>query len=390
MTAPRRAPLRATSGRRAVVQRILAMIFKEIRQMTRDRGTVGMMLAMPLIQLMIFGFAINNDPRALPMAVEVNDVSPFARSVVAALRNTSYYRVVQVVDTPGEGERLLSQGEVQFVVTVPVDFGRDLVRGARPQLLVTADATDPAATGNALGAVEQAVAGALSHDLIGPLALRAQGAGPVEVVLHRSFNPEGITSHNTVPGLLAVVLSMTMVMLTALSVTREVEQGTMENLLATPLRPFEVMVGKIVPYLFIGVVQMVVILIAARVIFEVPFMGSIGLTLVATLLFMVTSLALGFTLSTLAQSQLQAMQMSFFYMMPSILLSGFAFPFRGMPLWAQWLAEVLPTTHFIRLVRGIMLKGWTFADAAPQLGVLAAMLLVLGTVAVRRYQDTVA
>ncbi|BEV01373.1 ABC transporter permease [Novosphingobium olei] len=380
----------AGSSWQATSQRILAMIFKEIRQMTRDRGTVGMMLAMPLIQLMIFGFAINNDPRALPMAVEVNDVSPFARSVVAALRNTSYFRVTRVIDAPGEGERLLARGEVQFVVTVPVDFGRDLVRGARPQLLVTADATDPAATGNALSSVEQAVAGALSHDLIGPLALRAQGASPVEVVVHRSYNPEGITSHNTVPGLLAVVLSMTMVMLTALSVTREVEQGTMENLLATPLRPFEVMVGKIVPYLFIGVVQMGVILLAAQFVFRVPFMGSIALTLFATLLFMVTSLALGFTLSTLAKSQLQAMQMSFFYMLPSILLSGFAFPFRGMPLWAQWVAEVLPTTHFIRLVRGIMLKGWTLADAALELGVLAAMLLVLGTIAVRRYQDTVA
>ena len=378
------------AGWRATGQRILAMIFKEIRQMTRDSGTVGMMLAMPLVQLMIFGFAINNDPRALPMAVEVNDVSPVSRSIVAALRNTSYFRVTRVLERPGEGERLLARGSVQFVVTVPVDFTRDLVRGDRPQLLVTADATDPAATGNALAAVEQAVAGALAHDLIGPLAIRAQGPPPVEVVVHRSYNPEGITSHNTVPGLLAVVLSMTMVMLTALSVTREVEQGTMENLLATPLRPFEVMVGKIVPYLFIGVVQMAVILLAAHVIFHVPFMGSLALTLFATLLFMITSLALGFTLSTLAKSQLQAMQMSFFYMLPSILLSGFAFPFRGMPLWAQWIAEALPTTHFIRLVRGIMLKGWTLADAAPQLGVLAAMLLVLGTVAVRRYQDTVA
>ena len=358
--------------------------------MTRDPGTVGMMLAMPLVQLMIFGFAINNDPRGLPLAVEINDASPFARSVDAALRNTGYFKVTRVVSAPGEGERLLARGDVQFVVTVPVDFGRDLVRGQRPQLLLTADATDPAATGNALAAVEQAVAGAMVHDLIGPLGLRAQGASPVEVVVHRSYNPEGITSHNTVPGLLAVVLSMTMVMLTALSVTREVEQGTMENLLATPLRPFEVMVGKIVPYLIIGVVQMAVILMAAHFVFRVPFVGSIGLTLVATLLFMVTSLALGFTLSTVAKSQLQAMQMSFFYMLPSILLSGFAFHYRGMPQWAQIGAEVLPTTHFVRLVRGIMLKGWTLAEAAPSMGVLALMIAVLGTVAVRSYQDTVA
>lgn len=372
------------------LQRIGAMVFKELRQMMRDPGTIGMMLAMPLIQLVIFGFAINNDPHRLPMAVEMHDTSVFARGIDAALRNTGYFRVTQVVHAPGEAERLIEDGAVQFVVTVPPDFGRDLVKGLRPQLLVTADATDPAATGNALAAVNEAVMQALSHDLIGPLAVRAQGPSPVEVVIHRSYNPEGITSHNTVPGLLAIVLSMTMVMLTALSVTREVEQGTMENLLATPLRPFEVMVGKIVPYLMIGVVQMTVILLAAHVVFDVPFAGAIGLTLLSTLLFMVTSLALGFTLSTIAKSQLQAMQMSFFYMLPSILLSGFAFPFRGMPWWAQALAQGLPTTHFIRLVRGIMLKGWDFQAALPSMGVLAAMLLVLGAVAVWRYQDTVA
>jgi len=372
-------------------QRIAAMIFKEARQMLRDSGTVGMMLAMPMAQLLIFGFAINNDPRHLPMAIEIVDgASTFSRSIDAALRNTTYFEVRRIVSAPGEADRLLRDGEVQFVVTIPTGFSRDLVRGDRPQLLVTADATDPAATGNALNAIGEAVNGALGHDLIGPLGARMPAAGPVDVVLHRSYNPEGITSHNTVPGLLAIVLSMTMVMLTALSVTREVEQGTMENLLATPLRPFEVMVGKIVPYLVIGVVQMAVILLAANFIFHVPFAGSIPLILAATLLFMVTSLGLGFTLSTLAGSQLQAMQMSFFYMLPSILLSGFAFPFRGMPLWAQWLAEALPTTHYIRLVRGIMLKGWTLGDALPSMAVMALMLAVLGTVAVRRYQDTVA
>lgn len=374
----------------ASLQRIAAMVFKELRQMLRDSGTVGMMLAMPMMQLILFGFAINNDPRHLPLAVEVNDVSVFSRSITAALTNTSYFDLTRVVSRPGEAERLIETGDVQFVVTIPADFSRDLVKGRRPQLLVTADATDPAATGNAISAIGQAVDSALAHDLYGPLAARAGGADAVDLVIHRQYNPEGITSHNTVPGLLAIVLSMTMVMLTALSVTREVEQGTMENLLATPLRPFEVMVGKIVPYLAIGIVQMTVILLAARLLFQVPFAGSLGLTLLSTLLFMIVSLALGFTLSTIAASQLQAMQMSFFYMLPSILLSGFAFPFRGMPVWAQWLAQALPTTHYLHLVRGILLKGWTFADALPSLAVLALMLAVLGTVAVRRYQDTVA
>ncbi|WP_298173220.1 ABC transporter permease [Novosphingobium sp.] len=372
------------------LQRIGAMVFKEVRQMLRDRGTVGMMLVMPLMQLMIFGYAINNDPRGLPMAIERGDNSVFARSIDAALRNTTYFKVTELVESPGAGEELLQNGKVQFVVTIPADFGRDLVRGRRPQLLVTADATDPAATGPAISAISEAVSTALGHDLIGPLGSRAAGPSPVDLVLHRSYNPEGITSHNVVPGLLAIVLSMTMVMLTALSVTREVEQGTMENLLATPLRPFEVMVGKIVPYLAIGIVQLSVILLAARFLFQVPFAGPLPLLLGATLLFMVTSLGLGFTLSTLAQSQLQAMQMSFFYILPSVLLSGFAFPYRGMPQWAQTLAEVLPTTHFIRLVRGIMLKGWGIIDALPEMSVLAGMLALLGFVAVRRYQDTVA
>ena len=372
------------------LQRIGAMVFKEVRQMLRDRGTVGMMLVMPLMQLMIFGYAINNDPRGLPMAIERGDNSVFARSIDAALRNTTYFKVTELVETPCSGDRLLQDGKVQFVVTIPPDFGRDLVRGRRPQLLVTADATDPAATGPALSAISDAVSTALGHDLIGPLGARAAGPSPVELVLHRSYNPEGITSHNVVPGLLAIVLSMTMVMLTALSVTREVEQGTMENLLATPLRPFEVMVGKIVPYLGIGIVQLTVILLAARFLFDVPFAGPLPLLLGSTLLFMVTSLGLGFTLSTLAQSQLQAMQMSFFYILPSVLLSGFAFPYRGMPVWAQTLAEVLPTTHFIRLVRGVMLKGWGLLDALPEMGVLAGMLVLLGSLAVRRYQDTVA
>ncbi|MEP7221359.1 MAG: ABC transporter permease [Novosphingobium sp.] len=370
--------------------RVGAMVYKEIRQTVRDPGTMAMMFVMPVMQLMIFGFAINNDPRHLPLAIEANDNSAITRSVTAALGNTGYFEVRNVIASYGEGERLIASGDVQFLVTIPPDFTRDVVRGAHPQLLVTADASDPASTGPALNAISEAVNAALAHDLIGPLAGRMPGPPPVQVIVHKSYNPEGITSHNTVPGLLAIILSMTMVMLTSMSVTREVEQGTMENLLATPLRPVEVMIGKIVPYLMMGIVQMIVVLVFAALIFHVPFAGSLVLAVVATLLFIAVSLALGFTFSTLAASQLQAMQLSFFYMLPSILLSGFAFPFRGMPLWAQWFAELLPTTHYIRLIRGIMLKGWTLATAWPSLAILFAMLLVLGFVAVRRYQDTIA
>ncbi|MFM5884325.1 MAG: ABC transporter permease [Novosphingobium sp.] len=372
-----------------MLERIGAMVFKEMRQMLRDPGTVAMMFMIPIIQLVIFGFAINNDPRHLAMAVESNDNSAFSRSIVSALRQTSYFDLKAAPTGYGEGDRLIAEGRVQFVLTIPPDFARALVRGERPQLLLTVDATDPAATGPAVAAVGQAVDAALRHDLTGPLATRVTAAAPVDVVLHRSYNPEGITSHNTVPGLLAIILSMTMVMQTALAVTREEEQGTMENLLATPLRPIEVMIGKIVPNLMVGVVQLAVVLTFAATVFQVPFVGSMGLGIAVTLLFMATCLALGFTFSTVASSQLQAMQMSFMYLMPSILLSGFAFPFNGMPRWAQLFAELLPTTHYIRLVRGIMLKGWDATLALPEAAALAAMLVVFTFVAIRRYRDTV-
>lgn len=371
-------------------ERIAAMVFKEMRQMLRDPGTIAMMFMIPIVQLVIFGFAINNDPRHLALAVESNDNSEFSRSVVSALRATSYFDLKAVPGNYGEGERLIAEGKVQFVLTIPDDFARSLVRGQRPQLLLTVDATDPAATGPAVAAVGEAVNRAMAQTLIGPLAPRLSSQPPVDVVLHKSYNPEGITSHNTVPGLLAIILSMTMVMQTAMSVAREEEQGTMENLLATPLRPIEVMIGKILPSLLIGAVQMSVVLLFAATVFQVPMVGSLALIVSVTLVFMAASLALGFTFSTFAQSQIQAMQMSFFYMLPSILLSGFAFPFGGMPRWAQMVAELMPTTHYIRLVRGIMLKGWTLQLALPETAILVVMFLVLAGVAIRRYRDTVA
>ncbi|WP_296676486.1 ABC transporter permease [Novosphingobium sp.] len=371
-------------------ERIGAMVFKEVRQMARDPGMFVMMFMFPILQLAIFGFAINNDPRHLPIAIESSDNSAYSRAIVSALRATSYFDIEQVTGNYGEAEKMLSEGEVQFILTVPADFSRDLVRGDRPQLLLTVDATDPASTGPAVAAVTEAVNQALARDLIGTLAARQVQMPPVDLVLHRSFNPEGITSHNTVPGLLAIILSMTMVALTAMSVTRETEQGTMENLLATPLRPVEVMIGKIVPYFAMGLVQVLVVLLAAAIVFRVPFVGSFGLLLAVTLLFTLVSLALGFTLSTLVDSQVMSMQLSMLYLMPSILLSGFAFPFRGMPVWAQWLSELLPPTHYIRLVRGIMLKGWDSRLALPEAGILLIMLIAFGTIAVRRYRDTVA
>jgi ABC-2 type transport system permease protein len=370
------------------VARFVAMLVKEFVQMRRDRLTFSMMIGVPIMQLTLFGFAINADPKSLPTAIHVADDSSFARSFVSALENSGYFRIVTTAPDPATVDDLLERGEVQFAVTVPVGFGRDLVRGARPVLLVEADATDPAATSNAIAALMVIARTAFDAELTGPLARLRAGADPVELRLHRRYNPEGITQYNVVPGLVGVVLTMTMVMMTALAVTRERERGTMENLLAMPVRPLEVMLGKIVPYIAVGYVQVLVLLVAARVIFDVPMFGSYALLSLVLIVFIAANLAVGFTFSTIASNQLQAMQMSFFFFLPSILLSGFMFPFRGMPGWAQTIGEALPLTHFLRIVRGILLKGTGIGEIAGELAAIAAFLFAAGLVALLRYRQT--
>jgi ABC-2 type transport system permease protein len=347
-----------------------------------------MAIGVPILQLVLFGYAINTDPKGLPTALVVHDGGPLVRTLTAALQNTGYFKVTHMPASEGEGEALIAAGTVQFVFVVPPGFTRALVRGERPALLVMADATDPSASGNAIAALAQLPATALAGDLVGPLARLHGGAPAFEMRVHRQFNPEGLSRYNIVPGLIGTILTMTMVMLTGLAMTRERERGTMENLLATPVRPIEVMIGKILPYVLIGYVQLGVVLAAGALLFEVPLQGSLGLLMAMIGLFMLANLAVGFTFSTLARNQLQAMQMTFFFFLPSMLLSGFMFPFRGMPGWAQVLGEVLPLTHFLRIVRGIMLKGTGFAQALPDLWPMLAFLLVAGAVALARYRQT--
>jgi ABC-2 type transport system permease protein len=368
--------------------RFLAILVKEFVQMRRDRLTFGMMIGIPIMQLLLFGFAINADPRDLPTAVMSADQGPFERSFVRAMENTTYFRIVRHVSTEAEAQRLIETGQVQFVVAFPEHFARDLQRGTRPAVLIEADATDPAATSNALSALASLNRSALDRDLMGPLAGLRAGALPFEIRIHRRYNEEGITQYNVVPGLMGVVLTMTMVIMTALAVTRERERGTMENLLAMPVRPLEVMLGKIVPYILVGYVQVVLILLAARYLFAVPMLGSLALLSVALVLFIAANLSIGFTFSTIARNQLQAMQMAFFFFLPSILLSGFMFPFRGMPGWAQTLGEVLPLTHFLRIVRGILLKGNGAVEIMPEIWALTGFLLVVMLVALKRYRQT--
>lgn len=368
--------------------RTLAVFIKEFQQMLRDRLTFAMAVGIPIIQLVLFGYAINTDPKGLPTAVAAAETGPLSRSLVAALQNTGYFHVVASGVSEAEGDALLARGEVQFVVVIPPEFERRLVRGEQPPLLVAVDATDPSASGNAIAALNVLATQALAPELAGPLRALNAGTPPFELRIHRRYNPEGLSRYNIVPGLIGTILTMTMVMLTSLAMTRERERGTMENLLATPVRPAEVMVGKILPYVLIGYVQLGVILGAAWLLFEVPMEGSLVLLLAMIGVFMLANLAVGFTFSTLARNQLQAMQMTFFFFLPSMLLSGFMFPFRGMPRWAQHLGEVLPLTHFLRIVRGILLKGNDAAMLLAELWPMLAFMAVAGIVALKRYRRT--
>lgn len=356
--------------------------------MRRDRLTFGMMVGIPMLQLILFGYAINSDPKHLPTAVYSADNSVFSRTIVWALYNTSYFDITRHPQNQAEIQRLLAQGKVQFAVEIPVDFSRDLLRGKKPDLLLEADATDPTAVGYAISAINSLVPTVLNRDLTGPLTKLRTSASPFNLVIHQHYNPENITQYNIVPGLMGVMLTMTMIIITGLAITRERERGTMENLLSTPVHPAEVIIGKIVPYIAVGYIQVFLILLAAKFLFDVPMIGSLPLLLTMTFLFIVANLAVGITFSTVAKNQLQAVQMAFFFFLPSLLLSGYMFPFRGMPVWAQHIGECLPLTHYLRVVRGIMLKGNGISEIAPDLWPIALFLVVMLTIGIKRYRQT--
>jgi ABC-2 type transport system permease protein len=374
--------------RRWSFSRFWGIVVKEFLQLRRDRITFAMVLGVPVAQLLLFGYAINTDPKELPMAVIAADRSEFTRSYLAAMKTSGYFDIVGELPNEEAGRAALARGDVQFVLNIPVDFTKRLLRGERPSLLVEADATDPSAMGTAIASVQQIVSQVARKDLTGPLAKLTGAAPPFDVRLHKLYNPEGISQRNIVPGLMGVILTMTMVMMTGLAMTRERERGTMENLLATPVSPLEVITGKIVPYIVIGLIQATIILIAARYLFGVPIVGSLAWLYVVILVFVGAQLTVGITLSSLARNQLQAMQLTFFYFLPSMLLSGFMFPFRGMPGWARGVGSFLPMTYFNRLVRGVLLKGNGIADLWPNLWPLLVFTVVVMTIAVRSYRKT--
>ena len=365
-------------------RRTMAMLIKEFIQLRRDRISFGMIIMIPLMQLMLFGYAINTNPRHLPTAVLLQEQSDLGRSILKALENTEYFEITHEVKDEKEFDHLLASGSVLFAIEIPANFERAVRRGERPALLVAADATDPVAAGSALAALSQLITTALAHDRGVP----DSGQAAFEIRAHARYNPAGTTALNIVPGLVGTILTMTMLIFTALSVTREIERGTMESLLSMPITPIEIMLGKIIPYIMVGFIQASLIIGIGIALFGVPMIGNLGLLAALSTLFITTNLSIGYTFSTLAQNQLQAMQMSMMFFLPNILLSGFMFPFAGMPLWAQWIGEALPLTHYLRIVRSIMLKGSTLPDLQVDTLMLAGLMLIAMLIAVRRFRRT--
>ena len=364
------------------------MAGKEFIQMRRDRLTFAMMIGIPLIQIILFGFAINSDPRHLPLAILSGDNSRYSRSIVAGMQASSYFDIDRSINSRAEAKRLLELGEVQFVLTIPQQFGLDIERGKRPVLLLEADATDPMATGNAVNSMREIINRALARDLKGSLSYLLPKESAVDLRIHADYNPEAISQYNIVPGLMGVILTLTLVMITSLAITRETERGTMENLLTTPVRPLEVMMGKIIPYVMVGYIQMMLIMAASIFLFHVPINGNPLIVFTYSAIFIAANLTVGVTISTVARNQLQAVQMSIFFFLPSLLLSGFMFPFRGMPDWAQNLGSILPLTHYLRLVRGVLLKGTGWEESLHHLWPIVVFWIIVIIVGLKRYRRT--
>lgn len=371
-------------------QRLLAVLTKEFIQLRRDRIVFAMILSIPLIELILFGFAINTNPKQMPTVIIANDHSEFTRALVNGLKNTDYFAINNNIENEAHARKLLATGKTQFIITIPTDFTKKLLRQEKPKILLEADATDPVTTSSAIGA-----ANTLMHSVFQPLFrgslqyLRAPlPQETVELVTHANYNPESITTYNIVPGLLGVILSLTLVGLTSLGITKEREDGTMEHLLSTPVKPLEVMLGKLISYIALGYIQMFLILLAAKYIFAVPCYGSIILLTIATLPFIIANLAIGLTFSSLANTQLQATQMSMFFFLPSLLLSGFMFPFHGMPPWAECIGAMLPLTYFLRIARGIILKGNGIAEVWTNLWPIVIFMVIAILIALKLYRKT--
>ena len=370
------------------INRFFAIIIKEFIQMRRDRLTFAMIVLMPLIQLTLFGYAINTNPKNLPTAIISADNSVFSRSIIQTFKNSNYFQIMPNITNEQEAKNLLKKGKAQFIISIPIDFSKKLLRKETPSILIEADASDPSATSSALGAIFYLNQIALNHDLKGPLAFLKPSPSAFNIKIHKNYNPEEITQYNIIPGLIGVILTMTMIMMTAIAITREQERSTLENLLVTPVKPLEVMIGKIIPYIMVAYIQVGIVLFFAKFLFKIPMEGSILLLLCCIFIFVTTNLSVGITFSTIAKNQMQAIQMTFFFFVPSILLSGFMFPFYGMPKWAQIIGEILPLTHFLRIIRGILLKGNSCTEIIIEVFCLLLFMLIIIFLGFKRYHKT--
>lgn len=370
------------------INRIHALVVKEFIQILRDKSTFGMIFMMPIMQLLLYGYAINTNPKMLPTAFVSADQSTYVRAIASAMQNTGYFDIVAQPNALAKAEDMMAKGEAQFIVEVPADFSRQLLRGENPSILVVADGTDPVAIGNAMASLGRINQTALARDLSDAPEKLKPRSPPFSFRTHNRYNPEGLTSYNIVPGLIALLLNMTLISMTAVAMTRERERGTLENLLAMPARPIEVMIGKIAPFIIIAYLQTFVILFTAWLLYGLPILGNTVLLAAALSIFIAANLAIGFTISTFARNQLQAMQMTMFYFLPSLLLSGFMFPFRGMPGWAQAIGNVFPITHALRIIRGIVLKGIGPGDIWPDIWPMLLFLAGISFLAMRRYRET--
>lgn len=368
--------------------RFVGLLIKEFIQILRDRATFAIIFLLPITQLTLFGYAINFDPKDLPTAIVKTPETQLTRSFLQSFKDTGYFRYTHVDVSESEAEQLMRRGDVQFILSIPTDFERSVIRSENPGILLQADATDPATGTPALGAFNELASSSLQHDLKGPLSYAAPKAPPFQAQIHRRYNPENITQYNIVPGLAGVVLTMTMVMVASITLTREFERGTFESLLAMPVRPLEVMLAKIFPFVAIGLIQLTLILASSYFLFHIPVTGSLFLLYLMTILFILANLGVGFTFSTIASNQAQASQLSTFFFLPSLILSGFAFPFRGMPEWAQKIGEIFPLSHFLRIIRGILLKGNTFTEIWPNVWPMIVFMIVMAYIALKRYRVT--
>ena len=369
-------------------QRLIAIIKKEFIQLKRDRGTLGMIIMLPIIQLLLFGYAINTDPKNLPTAIISEDSTFLTRSIIAGLQNSEYFRITHHISSDKQGNELLKQGEVFFVISIPDNFTQNVIRGAKPEILLQADATDPTAISNAVSSLNGITNKVIQENMKGILAYLKNQPSPFSIIVHKLYNPEGFTRYNIVPGLIGLVLIFSGVMMTALAITRERERGTMENLLSMPVKPIEIMIGKIMPFVFIGIFQVIIVLLIAYFLFSIPILGSILLLFLCSLLFIVCNLAIGFLISTIAKNQTQALQMSVFVILPSIVMTGFLFPFQAMPMWAQAIAKCIPLTYFLRISRGIILKGADFIDIFPNLWPLGVIVAILTIITLHVYKNS--